>query len=320
MEEEVISRKSPVMWKTLLRPAMIFVPLALGLLCPQAAELNFLIRYLLMTMLFMVFLKLNLSALKLRPSHFLLLAVNLLIGTAAFWITGKLTGNATRAQAAFFTGITPTAAAASVVMGFLRGNVGYVITSFLVTNAGMALFMPFLLGWVCGNTSFGFMLQVANTLVFLLLIPGTVALIVRKLYPPAREWPKKFATASFGLWSACLFIIAATAGNFFRTNPDLSPLIVLETALIALVVCIISFGTGALLEKKKFRREASQSLGQKNTTLTIYLALVYAGPLAAMGVISYVLWHNSYNAIQLFLVDLRNKRKVKARGKVQEKP
>ena len=296
-------------WKTLLRPAMIFLPLGLGLFFPQAVNLNFLIRYLLMAMLFMVFLKLNLKDLKFRISHGILLAVNLAVGIAAYWLTRTLTRNETLAQAAFFTGITPTAAAASVVMGFLRGNVGYVITSFLVTNAGMALFMPFLLGWVCGNTSFDFMLRVANTLVFLLLIPGGSAFVVRKIHPAAQEWPKKLATASFGLWSACLFIIAASAAAFFRNNPDISPWIILETAMISLVICIASFGIGALLERKRLRRESSQSLGQKNTTLTIYLALVYAGPLAAMGVISYVLWHNSYNAIQLFLVDNRKKKK-----------
>ena len=106
-----------------------------------------------------------------RRSHWVLLIVNVAVGITAYLLTKALTGNTTLAQAAFFTGITPTAAAASVVMGFLRGNVGYVITSFLVTNAGMALVMPFLLGWVCGNTSFDFMVRVANTLVFLLLIP-----------------------------------------------------------------------------------------------------------------------------------------------------
>ena len=300
-----------MMWKTLLRPAMIFVPLALGLFFPQAVELSFLIRYLLMTMLFMVFLKLDLKDLRFRPSHALLLAVNLAIGIAAYWLTDLITGNKTLAQAAFFTGITPTAAAASVVMGFLRGNVGYVITSFIVTNVGMALFMPFLLGWVCGNTSFEFILRVANTLVFLLLIPCGTAFIVRKVHPAARELPKKFATASFGLWSMCLFIIAASAAAFFRNNPDISPWIILETAMISLIICIANFSIGALLERKRLRRESSQSLGQKNTTLTIYLALVYAGPLAAMGVISYVLWHNSYNAIQLFRIDRQKQKKLK---------
>lgn len=301
------------MWKTLLRPAMIFVPLGLGVFFPQAAELNFLIRYLLMAMLFMVFLKLNVKELKIRRSHWVLFAVNLAIGTGAYLLTLWLTGNKTLAQAAFFTGITPTAAAASVVMGFLRGNVGYVITSFILTNTGMALVMPFLLSWVCGNTSFDFILRVANTLVFLLLIPGGAAFILRRICPGAQSWPGKLATASFGLWSACLFIIAASAAQFFKSNPGISPWIVAETALIALVICIASFGIGSLLERKRLRRESSQSLGQKNTTLTIYLALVYAGPLAAMGVISYVLWHNSYNAIQLFIVDRKRAEKLRSK-------
>ena len=294
---------------------MIFIPLGLGLLFPGAGEWKFLIRYLLMTMLFMVFLKLNFRELKIRSSHWALLAVNLVIGVSAYLLTSWLSGNETLAQAAFFTGITPTATAASVVMGFLRGNVGYVITSFIVTNVGMTLFMPFLLGWVCGNSSCEFMLQVAKSLLFLLVMPAAAALGVRKLYPAAREWPKKMATATFSLWSVTLFIIAASAAEFFRDNPDVSPWIIAETAFIALVICAVSFSVGALLEKKRLRREASQSLGQKNTTLTIYLALVYGGPLAAMGVISYVLWHNSYNAIQLFLTDRRQKLKALKKGR-----
>ena len=311
----ISGRKCVFMWKNLLRPAMIFVPLALGLFFPEAGGLKFLIRYLLMAMLFMVFLKLNVRELKVRKSHWILLAVNLLIGVSVYLLTRFLTGNETLAQAAFFTGITPTAAAASVVMGFLRGNVGYVITSFILTNTGMALVMPFLLGWVCGNTSFAFLLHVAQTLVFLLLIPAGAAFILRRILPEAREWPKKCATATFGLWSVCLFIIAASAAEFFKNNPGVSPWIIAETALIALLICAVSFGTGSLLERKRLRREASQSLGQKNTTLTIYLALVYAGPLAAMGVISYVLWHNSYNAFQLFLTDRRKKLKELKNGR-----
>lgn len=304
---------SDFMLKTLLRPAMIFIPLGLGLFFPGAGEWKFLIRYLLMTMLFMVFLKLSLKELRVRNSHWVLLAVNLAIGVSAYVLTRWISGNETLAQAAFFTGITPTATAASVVMGFLRGNEGYVITAFIITNTGMTLFMPFLLSWVCGNGSCAFMLHVAQSLFFLLVIPALVAFTLRKLYPAAREWPKKLATATFGLWSVCLFIIAASAAEFFRNNPGVSPWIIAETAFIALIICIVSFGVGALLERKRLRREASQSLGQKNTTLTIYLALVYGGPLAAMGVISYVLWHNSYNAVQLFLVDRRKRIKENKR-------
>ncbi len=297
------------MWKTLIRPAMIFVPLTLGVFFPEADRFNFLIRYLLMTMLFMVFLRLDLSELKVRRSHFLLLAVNLLLGIGSYFFTLYLTGNKDLAQAAFFVGITPTATAAAVVMNFLKGNVGYVITSFVMTNVGIALLMPFLLGWICGNTSWSFMFKVAETLTFLLVIPLFLAKILRWICPQAKELPEKLATASFALWSVCLFIIAASAAQFFKQNPDLSRFLAIEIALLALVICAVNFSVGYILGEKGFKREASQSLGQKNTTLTIYLAFTYAGPLAALGVISYVLWHNSYNAVQMFLIDRHECRK-----------
>ena len=304
-----------LMWKTLIRPAMIFIPLGLGVFFPGAGAYSFLIRYLLMIMLFMVFLKLDLRQLAFRRSHFLLFGANLLVGVGAYLIVRSVAGNGPLAQAAFFTGITPTATAAAVVMGFLGGNVGYVITAFVLTNVGMALLLPWLLGWICGNTSFGFILNVGENLFFLLVIPAVIAFVVRRFHPAAEKWPSRFATANFGLWSACLFIIAASASANFRANPGISPWIIGETALIALAICVLNFTAGYFLGEKGLRHEASQSLGQKNTTLTIYLALVYAGPLAAFGVISYVLWHNSYNAVQLFLTDRAAARRRAAEGR-----
>jgi BASS family bile acid:Na+ symporter len=50
---------------------------------------------------------------------------------------------------------------------------------------------------------------------------------------------------------------------------------------------------------REFPREASQSLGQKNTTFTIYLALAYASPVVALGPTFYVIWHNLWNSWQL---------------------
>ncbi|HQL21587.1 MAG TPA: hypothetical protein PLY49_07505, partial [Opitutaceae bacterium] len=56
---------------------------------------------------------------------------------------------------------------------------------------------------------------------------------------------------------------------------------------------------GYLIGRPDFSREASQALGQKNTTFTIYLALTYANPLVALGPTFYVLWHNLWNSWQL---------------------
>ncbi len=48
--------------------------------------------------------------------------------------------------------------------------------------------------------------------------------------------------------------------------------------------------------------------------LTTYLATTFANPLVAIGPISYILWHNLWNAWQLF--DYERK---KAKNKIEEK-
>ena len=61
----------------------------------------------------------------------------------------------------------------------------------------------------------------------------------------------------------------------------------------------VNFALGYWLGYGKLRRVSSQVLGQKNTSLTLYLALQYASPIAALGPAFYIFWHNLWNAIQL---------------------
>lgn len=69
---------------------------------------------------------------------------------------------------------------------------------------------------------------------------------------------------------------------------------------------MLNFLLGYAVGGKGLRRESSQTLGQKNTSLTIYLALIYANPLAALGPTFYVFWHNAWNALQLYLHARKN--------------
>jgi BASS family bile acid:Na+ symporter len=72
-----------------------------------------------------------------------------------------------------------------------------------------------------------------------------------------------------------------------------------KIALTTAAICAASFALGRVIGGREFPREASQSLGQKNTSFTIYLALTYANPLVALGPTCYVLWHNLWNSWQL---------------------
>ena len=101
------------------------------------------------------------------------------------------------------------------------------------------------------------------------------------------------------MWVFAIFLITANASEFLRHQTGLPRTVVLEVAVASLVICIASVSLGRLIGGREFAREASQSLGQKNTTFTIYLAMTYASPLVALGPTFYVLWHNLWNSWQL---------------------
>lgn len=282
----------------LSRTIALLAGITLGVFVPQAHVLSWAIRWLIMAMLFLVFLQTRLTRDALHRTHVWLLLANLVLGFAA-WFAGGLVGGRDVALASFFAGITPTATAAPVIISFLRGRVDYVVAAFLLTNVVIAALLPALLPLVLGQATpqaFGSVLGSIGIVVFAPMLGGWTT---RRLYPAAAEWPKRLRTVSFGMWVLALFLITANASAFVRAQVDAPTRVLVQIALTSLAVCAVNFAVGYLIGGREFRREASQSLGQKNTTFTIYLALTYASPLIALGPTCYVVWHNVWNSWQL---------------------
>jgi BASS family bile acid:Na+ symporter len=282
----------------LSRTAFILTAIVLGALVPQAHHLAWAIRWLVMAMLFLVFLQTRLSRSALHRSHFVLFATNILIGCVA-WGLGWIVGGRELALAAFFCGITPTAIAAPVIISFLRGRVDYVVAAFLLTNVGIAAILPVLMPLVLGRATPEAFAQVLGSVGLVVFVPMFVAWGFRAVYPTAAQWPAKLRNVSFGMWVTTMFLITANASDFLRRHADTPGRILIEIILATLLLCVANFTIGRRIGGKEFAREASQSLGQKNTTFTIYLALAYAGPIVALGPTCYVIWHNLWNSWQL---------------------
>ncbi len=316
------------MLKVLIRPAMIFIPFVLGIILQSIFRFTWsfkgvdisvwFIRISLMLMFFQICVQINLSKLKPHIEHFKILILNILMGLVPYFIFHEL-GYETLALATFFVGITTTANAAPVVMGFLDGKVEFVLTGFAITNIFIDIILIALLPFIAGNGSFDFALKVMLQLLMLVGIPILLASFVRKFYKNARNVALRFRMFNFGLWCSTLFVIASSATEFFESKPDIPLTTALEIALISLIICTLNFWLGRISSSKKFAREASQTLGQKNTTLTIFLALVFGGEnaaLVALGPTFYVLWHNMYNALQMYFYDLRKAKKSENRKSI----
>ena len=99
--------------------------------------------------------------------------------------------------------------------------------------------------------------------------------------------------------------MCSNAANFLRNNVRSSLAYVFAIALISLVICVFNFSLGAVLGGERFRQEASQSLGQKNNSFVIWIALTFINPLVAMGPTFYILYHNLYNSWQIYRFEKR---------------
>ena len=304
------------MLKTLIRPAMIFIPFLLGLLCPQAhvlnePPLNF-VRWSLCTMIFLSCIQLDFRDLKPQKEHWFILTVNLLMGIVPFFALKALyPQNPDYALAAFFVGITPTATAAPVVISFLHGRLGFALTGFTITNCFISLALVGLLPMVTGTFTLDFIWHVVRTLLIIIACPFALAILVRNLWPGAREITNRLKMFSFSLWSFTLFVLAATARQYFIEHPHISALSVALVALISIVICVLNFFIGRFLSKRRYCRVCSLLLGQKNTTFSLYLALTYANPFVALGPIFYIFWHNCWNAWQLYRYDMHRMKRAR---------
>lgn len=282
-----------------LRTLALVGALVVGILVPQAHVAVWLVRWLIVGMLFVVFLQTRFSRQSVQRSHGLLLAANFAMG-AAGWALGWAAGGRDLALAGFFAGITPTATAAAVITGFLGGRIDYVVTAFLLTTLAVAALFPFILPWVLGQATPHVFRDVIGSVGVLVFIPLAVATLLRRIYPPASQWPRRLSTVSFAAWIAALFLITSNASEFLRNQTQIPAGTTWLIAAVSAVICAANFALGRLIGGRDFPREASQSLGQKNTSLTIYLAMTYANPLVALGPTCYVLWHNLWNSWQLY--------------------
>jgi len=284
--------------------AMLLIML-LGIMLPQAAVLSFLLKYLLILLLFLSFLDIKISRSAFDKSLLLILTANIGLAFAEYFFLKSLSQEL--ALSAFITAITPTAIAAPVIVNFIKGKVEYTISSVLINNLVIAILLPFILPLVAGRnievSSWIVFKSVATVMFLPLMLSGAATLLPAQVYMQL----KKTKSLTFPVWMSCLFLITAKASSFVFSTDNISASLLLKTALVALMVCIINYGTGKLIGGKKFGKEASVSLGQKNTAFTIWLSLTFLNPLVAMGPTFYVIYHNSYNLLLLYFHEKKNR-------------
>ncbi|MDM8565026.1 hypothetical protein QUF74_05175 [Candidatus Halobeggiatoa sp. HSG11] len=271
----------------------LFGIIIFGLLFNQGHVYSFLIKYIIMLMLFFIFLEAKLTGTKdiYQGSIYIFIAM-LGIAFSAYYLISFI--NQDIAVIAFLIGMTPTATSAPVMLKLLKKNVNYAISSVVLTNCLVAISIPFFLPLITSTTTnipIGNMLLSTLTVV---IVPILFAKIVN--FKKIKINPNIF----FYSWLTALYLATAKASHYIFTESAATPIITITAiAIVAMLLCIINFYLGTLIGKKQYCRETSQSLGQKNTMFMIWIALTFVNPLAALGPMFYLIFQNIYNSYLL---------------------
>ncbi len=280
----------------------LFLPILaifLGMIISQAYVYAFLIKYLLMLMLFFPFLKIGIKTF--YPHALWIVVANIVIPIIVYLFI--LPFNSELAFLCFVTAITPTATAAPAVMDFLQGNVEYVASSVLLTNSIVGLTIPFSISWLTTLETSISTSEVFRSIWFIFAIPLLLAQLVKEFNPSLHQFLLQRKNLSFYIWNVLLFLATAKATHFIIYDSNTTPQRIILIAASSLMLCTLNFGMGKLIGGKHFALEASQSLGQKNTMFTVWLAFSFLNPIVALGPMFYLLYHNLYNSYQLLKVN-----------------
>jgi BASS family bile acid:Na+ symporter len=272
----------------------LILTMLVGVFIPQAHTLTFLIRYFLMVMLFFAFLDIDFKLKSFSNKVIWVLFLNIAIAFGAYGLLAPR--NTDLALAAFMTAAAPTAIAAPVITAFVQRKVEYVVASVVLTNLTSAIVIPTFLPSLHGSGIRISVDEVLRPVLVVMLVPLILAHLTSRLSAGAQKRIRRGKATSFPLWIANLFIISANASHYLRGSNTESVPTLAAIALISLVICVINFSAGFLLGGRNFWQEAGQSLGHKNLSFVIWIALAFINPLVALGPTFYLLYHHLYNA------------------------
>lgn len=288
-----------------MKAILPLIAIILGGLFPQLSAYSNAIQPLLMLLLFATFTHLNFAGLwrNLNLNVLLVPLANILLAFAWYVLIAPFDVGLARLY--FITTIAPTAAAAPAMVNLLDRNVEYATVATVITNVLVALCVPFFSVWLFESDRAANALPILRSVVILMGVPLILAQLWQRL---PHRWQSRFnwRQLSLFIWTTLLTLASAKASDFIRNESQMSLWAIAAIALHAGVVCATNFSLGRVLGRRRFAREASQSLGHKNTMFAVWFILSFLNPTFALGPMFYIVFQNVYNAYQIATIKPRS--------------
>jgi BASS family bile acid:Na+ symporter len=264
---------------------MIFVAIALGLAFPLGPGAKPLIGFFLGLLLFLNFCRFNPGEAKVFRPEILwaLLLWMVLLPAVTLLARGLMTPE--QAMGLYLVAVTPAAMGSPVIVHHLRGNFELSVALVLMTSLVAPFWIPFSLSLVWGTDA------VSPWPIFwnvfgLISVPLIAATAVRQV-KRFRPFVTKMSHRANEVFMLLVFSSVATVADRLRA---LSWGVVALLGLLALLLALLQFGLGYLLSRERSVRFAlSVGLGQKNTGMSLWIAVMFLHPDTALIPVLYII-------------------------------
>lgn len=278
-------------------------------------------------MLFFTFLRISPRSLRMRPWHLMLLVIQVVASVGIFVILSGY--DVTLAQGTALCVLMPAATAAPIIAGKIGGSVTSLTPFTLFSSVTSAFIIPMIFPFWNPDAHIAFwdcFLMILRRVAPMLVLPALVAWTLRRAYhlliavrPKAGEVNfSAFNDLPFWLWMITLIILMAQM-IVALSQYDGSMQILLWMTVGAFATCLMQFFGGKYVGAKMGDHASSlngvqaitagQALGQKNTTLGIWLAQTYLNPISSLAPAAYIVAQNLFNSWQLARAQEKNEQK-----------
>lgn len=200
--------------------------------------------------------------------------------------------------------ICPTAIAAGVVTEKIGGSISGVMSYIILINLLVSILIPVVFPMVHPHPDQSFLnsfLTLLGKVFPTLILPAAAAWTVRYTMPKVQNFFMRNYGKAFQIWlvSLCLAIIITTRSIVHSNLPWWALLLI---SLVPAVSCLCQFAIGHKIGEKFGKVEritAGQALGQKNTTLMIWIGYVFLTPLTSIAGGIYCICHNLVNSAEI---------------------
>ena len=257
-------------------------------------------------MLFLQFSRTSPHDLKFRRWHLYLLLIQtgVCLASAAALFIVKDDVARVLLEAFMLCWICPTAIAAGVVTEKIGGSISGVMSYIILINLLVSILIPLVFPMVHPHPDQSFVSSCLTLLgkVFpTLIMPAVAAWTIRYTWPSAQRFLMRNYGKAFQIWlvSLCLAIIITTRSIVHCELPWWSLLLI---SLVPAISCLCQFAIGHRIGNKFGKVEnitAGQALGQKNTTLMIWIGYVFLNPLTSIAGGIYCICHNLVNSAEI---------------------